>query len=171
MAKNKHARVTETELAAESGKSVRWIRLRESQGVIARSADGTFDRHLALTAILAHATGAGRPPKSRAAADPGEGAARKPVDWTTALKREQARKAKIERQELQGRLIRRSLVEATWAEQATMVRDQLLQLGPRLAGRLASETDPRVCSQLVTDEVMKYLTKLTGSPGDEAKGD
>lgn len=150
--------MTDQQLADEWGKSLRQVRNREAQGVVVRGPDGLFDLTVSLTALRAASNGGGRP-RNGAGTSPEKRAA-DGVDWSLALKREQARKAKIERLELQGRLVRRGTVERTWAEQATMVRDQLLQLGPRLAGRLAAETDPRVCSQLVTDEVTVALRAL-----------
>lgn len=159
---SKHARLTEQELADAAGRSVRTIRRHEERGTIVRGKDGCFDRHESLRALAAAPAGGPAPKKLSTEADGEAPKRQKLIDWNERLKREQARKARLERLELQGKLVRRSAVEATWAEQATQVRDQLLQLGPRMADRLAAESDPRVCSRLVSDEVETALRALSG---------
>lgn len=154
MAAKKHARVTAEELAAACNVTPRTVTRHEHRGTIARGPDGLFDVTVASAAIRAAPAG-GRP---RKAAPSDDGVSQ--VNWAEVLKREQAKKARLERMELQGRLVLRSAVEAMYAEAATLARDQLMQLGPRLAGRLAAESDPRECSRIVSDEVTLALRSL-----------
>lgn len=157
--------MNEDELAEAADKTRRTIRRRTEQGVIVKGPDGLYDLGLALEQLRNAATGAGRPRKADGdESDDGKPSQkrRERIDWNEKLKREQARKARLERMELQGALVRRSSVASTWAEQATQVRDQLMHLGPRMADRLAAESDPRVCSQIVLDEVVSALRALAG---------
>ena len=169
----KHARVTEYELAKLTGKDVRTILRREKTGAIVRGPDGLFDAALSVPAVHDW-TQAGRPrklpaePESASAESSGGDAPprrRKTTeDWLRAKTREQARIARLDRMERQRALVSRSAVEARWTEVATMVRDQLLEIGPTLAGRLAAESDAAVCSRLVSDEIRRALSRLADAP-------
>ena len=157
----KYGRVTEDELVEQTGKSLSTVRNRTASGELVKGPDGLYDLETAR-GVFARSQPGGRPRKDRSVDDPEPvPKQRKARDWHDVLKREQALKARIERRALQGTLVQRSAVESLWVERASMVRDQLLQLGPRLAGRLASESDPAVCAQVVTDEVRTALRSLS----------
>lgn len=83
------------------------------------------------------------------------------VDWDTALKRENAKKAKLSRLELQGQLVRRETYERELAELGTLVRDRLRNMGKRLRDRLAAESSARVCGEIVDREVDQALDVLS----------
>lgn len=84
------------------------------------------------------------------------------VDWDTALKRENAKKAKLQRLEIQGQLVRRDAAEREAAEASTLVRDRLRNIGKRLRDRLAAESSARVCGELVDREIDQALEVLAG---------
>lgn len=166
---NKHARLTEQELADASGKSVRLIRLREDEGAIMRGPDGLFDRTLALTALAARKQG-GRPRKDGAKSVEPTGSPKPKktrADWLEQLDREKAIKAKLERLEIQGALVRRSAAEHDVAEKAGMVRDQLLQIGQRLGPALAAESSARKCADMVRAEIERALVAIADLAGEE----
>jgi len=124
----------------------------------------------AVRAAAGDVEGAG--PAKGGAKAPGSRSEREPktsAEWQRLKTREEALKARLQRQELQGALVRRSVVEAAWATEGATIRDQLMQLGPKLAGRLAAETDPRVCSRLVDDEVVIALRGLSQAAVPEGR--
>lgn len=81
-------------------------------------------------------------------------------DWGAVLERERALKARIERRELQGALVRRDAVAREAAEFAVMVRDRLRNIPMRLRDKLAAEVDPRRCGEIVSAEIDKALDVL-----------
>ncbi|MCC7540901.1 MAG: hypothetical protein IT379_32080 [Deltaproteobacteria bacterium] len=154
-------RVTGAELARRAGLTPAAISTARRRGRITRGKDKKYDAESSLVRLDESRT---REP------GPGRGGkkAKEPSDtltlthWKTVETREMARKRKLERLEIQGALVRRSVVEQTWASEAALIRDQLMQIGSRLAGRLAAETDPRVCGRLVDEEVLTALRGLAG---------
>ena len=82
------------------------------------------------------------------------------VHWQTRVAREQFLKRRLERRQLEGSLIRRDAVAREAAEFSVLVRDRLRNIPMRLRDRLAAETSPRVCGDLVAAEIDKALNVL-----------
>lgn len=78
-------------------------------------------------------------------------------DWGAVLEKERAMKARLERRELQGQLVRRDAVEQEAAEFAVLVRDRLRNVPMRVRDKLAAEDSPRVCGEIVAAEIDKAL--------------
>jgi phage terminase Nu1 subunit (DNA packaging protein) len=83
-------------------------------------------------------------------------------DWGAVLEQEKAMKARLERRELQGQLVRRDAVTREAAEFAVLVRDRLRNVPMRLRDRVAAETSPRVCGEIIAAEIDRALTVLAG---------
>jgi hypothetical protein len=115
-------------------------------------------------AIAAVSGKRGRPRLGAAEVTPSarpRGGRKEAADWARMRVREEALRARLVRLELQGLLVRRAAVAERWVSEAAMMRDQLLQIGARLAGRLAAETDAGECRRLVDDEVIVVLRLLS----------
>lgn len=84
-------------------------------------------------------------------------------DWGAVLERERALKARIERRELQGALVRRDASEREAAERGVIVRDRMRNIPMRTRDKLAAETDPRKCGEIVAAEIDKALDALASS--------
>lgn len=97
--------------------------------------------------------GSGSGPKVRTAP--------KARDWSSLLERERYLKARIERHELEGLLVRRDAAEIAQAELASMIRSLLGGVGADLRDELAAETDARKCGDLVDDAIRDVLTKVS----------
>lgn len=81
-------------------------------------------------------------------------------DWRKVLDKEKALKARLERRQLQGTLVPVADVEAVIAETNGIVRQRLEQIGGSVADRLASETDPRRCREIIDAAVREALEEL-----------
>lgn len=158
----KHGRVTEDELAALTGRTVRTIRRHADKATIVRGPDGLYDRELAVTALAG--VGHDPRPKKPAAGEP---------DWKLVLAREQALKARLERQLLQGKLILRSAAEEADAELAALLRSHLDGIGGDLQDELAAEDDPRKCKDLVDNAIRAALNAAADTEDalEDAEGD
>ncbi|MGB7422901.1 MAG: HTH domain-containing protein [Comamonas sp.] len=80
----------------------------------------------------------------------------------TLRETEEARIAKLKREEMEGLLIRVSAVEAAWAASLAAVREHLLQLRARLAPLLAAENDPLKIDAMLGEEHAQALQQLAG---------
>lgn len=72
----------------------------------------------------------------------------------------EAERCRMKAQRERGDLVSRSETAETWANMILTCRHILLCLGPNLAEKLAGESDPVVCRQLVDDEVYRALDAL-----------
>ena len=70
--------------------------------------------------------------------------------------------AKLEREKMEGLLIRVSAVEAAWAASLAAAREHLLQLRARLAPLLAAENDPLKIDAMLDKEHAQALKRLAG---------
>lgn len=84
----------------------------------------------------------------------------RPKDWAAVLEKERAMKARLERRELQDKVVRRDAVEREAAEFAVMVRDRLRNVPMRVRDKVAAETSPRVCGEIIAAEIDKALSVL-----------
>jgi hypothetical protein len=156
----KNTRVTRAELARRLEVNVESLRKAEIDGRLSpRGEDGKYDLQAALQEWALN--------RQRPTND-GKGSAKKPRvegerDWSTELKREQARKAKIERRALQGVYVRRDAAESEAAERGTLIRDALMLIGQREADRLAAAKTPRECRRIVDDAIAETLERLAGN--------
>lgn len=146
--KMERERVSVAEFARRIGMARQGVIEACNTGRLTKDADGLLDFEQAKIDWDANRRG------------PGRKAALGITDWANELKREQARKAKLERRELQGSLVRRDVVERANAELAVIVRDGLRQIGARLGAQLAAEVDPRKCREIVNSAIDKALVAL-----------
>lgn len=151
--------VTGSELGRRVGMTSQGITAAKKAGRITRGKNGKYPAEQSITALES----------SRAKrAGPGRGGKKAGDDedppslltWKVKNEREQYLKRRLERLELQGALVRRSVVEHAVAEKAGMVRDQLLQLGQRIGPALAAESDARICASMVRAEIERALVAL-----------
>lgn len=80
----------------------------------------------------------------------------------TLRETEEARMAKLRREEMEDALIRVTAVEMVWAGSLAAVREKLLQLSSRLAPMLAVESDPLKIEELLHLEHAQALELLAG---------
>ena len=83
--------------------------------------------------------------------------------WLTAFRRERALKARMERQELEGRLFPREEVTAAWCNRYAHLKRHLMVWSKRLPGRLTG-LDEREMIGLLDDEV-HFLLSMLARPG------
>ncbi|SFE88573.1 hypothetical protein [Paracidovorax wautersii] len=80
----------------------------------------------------------------------------------TMREMEEARIARLKREEMEGLLIRVTAVEAVWAASLAQAREKLLQIAARLSPMLAAETDPLKVDNMLQDELNQALQLLAG---------
>ena len=88
----------------------------------------------------------------------------------TLREAEEARMARLKREEMEGQLIRVSAVETAWASSLAAAREHLLQVASRLAPLLAAETDPLKIDQMLHEEHTQALQLLAGANASNAEG-
>lgn len=81
----------------------------------------------------------------------------------TLREAEEARMARLKREEMEGQLIRVSAVETAWASSLAAAREHLLQVASRLAPLLAAEADPLKIDQMLHEELTQALQLLAGA--------
>jgi hypothetical protein len=96
-------------------------------------------------------------------AAPGAAAAEEAVQWLTAFRKERALKAKMEREELEGKLFPRGEVMAAWCNRYAHLKRHLLVWSRRLPGRLAGMDERGMIKAL--DEEVYFLLSLLSRPG------
>lgn len=83
---------------------------------------------------------------------------------------EEARMARLKREEMEGQLIRVTAVEAVWASSLAAAREHLLQVASRLAPLLAAETDPLKIDQMLHEEHTQALQLLASATAGNTTG-
>ena len=160
-------RVKPAELARELGVSRQAIGDLVSRGIISKDAEGLIDHELAKVALANRVRPSGKTAQALSAPPPppiGPAPVAPPVDSQpdaasstsfhvarTLRESEEARIAKIKRQQLEG-----TLTEADPAAKAVFdafrgLRDSMMPLGRRVSAQVANMTDPREI-QLLIDE-------------------
>lgn len=88
----------------------------------------------------------------------------------TLREAEEARMARLKREEMEGQLIRVSAVETAWASSLAAAREHLLQVASRLAPLLAAETDPLKIDQMLHEEHTQALQLLASANTSTTEG-
>ncbi len=146
------------ELSRRLGTSRQSITARVRNGrMTAARADGLYEFHRAQVEWIENRE---RPPSD------GTGGARKPrdpdaTDWKAKHEKEKALKARLARRALQGRLVRREVVDRQRAESAALLRSHLDGVGKSLRDRLAAETNARRCGDMVDKAIRDVLNQLS----------
>jgi uncharacterized protein YciI len=86
-----------------------------------------------------------------------------PATLMEARRIEAVYKGKLRRQEFEekaGELLRRADVEQTWSEAITTCRSVLLAIPANVCEKVAGESDPVVCHELLRGEVYRALETL-----------
>ncbi len=161
--KPKSELVNGSELARRLGVSRNAIAKAKREGRITPTDDGLYDVGPATEAFLGSRS---RPPRSETEEAPRQTSDKKRADWSALREREQYLKLRLERRELQGALVRRQVVEAEFAELATLIRDRFRSLGKRLRDRLAAEVDARKVGETIDAAVDAILHELATSRRD-----
>lgn len=139
------------------------ISKRIKNGTLQTNADGTIPRDVAEREARARGVDIGGvAPADTPATEPAPEDGEDLLYWRTRNERAKALTAELERDELEGLLIRRDAVAREAAEFSVLVRDRLRNIPMRLRDRLAAETSPRVCGDLVAAEIDKALNVLAG---------
>lgn len=86
--------------------------------------------------------------------------------WKTKRERESFLKCRLERQELQGRLVPIDVAEAERAETSALIRTRLEGIAPKLADKLAVCSSPRECRDMVAEEIRVVLEELADAGGE-----
>jgi len=92
-----------------------------------------------------------------------KGADGEPVTLSDAKRMEAIYKGKLRRLEFEekaGALLRRADVEQTWSEAITTCRSVLLAIPANVCEKVAGESDPVVCHELLRGEVYRALETL-----------
>lgn len=79
-----------------------------------------------------------------------------------------ARRARLDLDEREGKLVAVATIERSWFELTRRTRDRLMTVAARLAGEIAAETDARVCERRIDEEIREALSALV--PGTNGKG-
>lgn len=157
-------RVNGRQLAAELGVRPSAITDFKKRGVIEVGQDGLFDLELTKLAIAARV----RPFGKTAAKVNAQKAAAVPPDPTAftyqtaraTREQEEAQTARIKRMQLERRLIDKEATLAAVFTAFRTLRDQVMPVGRRLAGRLASMTEAREIQQAIDDELRLVLRQF-----------
>ena len=80
----------------------------------------------------------------------------------------EARRARLDLDEREGKLVAVATIERSWFELTRRTRDRLMTVAARLAGEIAAETDARVCERRIDEEIRGALSALV--PGTNGKG-
>ncbi len=89
------------------------------------------------------------------------------IDLDKLLVIERRESLRLNNEERRGSLLKASEVEATWAQVIIMIRDRLLSLPGRAAGRLVSINDPAEVRRILEREVREILSNLEHSKINE----
>lgn len=170
------ARGNATELARRLGVTQPAVAAAARTGRIKRDPDGLFDLEQAARDFergRSHTAGPGRgklgpmsaepPARAPVSADdhcPTCGVVRDLQYWKTLSEREKYRKAKLERLELEGALVRRSVAEAKVADIQAMTRGLLEGVAAAVRDDLAAEGDARRCGDIVDAEIRLVLGQV-----------
>ncbi len=122
-----------------------------------RNEDGTFSIADSVEWALERTVGANSSGKK------GEGETDEATVWLTAFRRERALKAKMEREELEGKLFPREEVTAAWCNRYAHIKRHLLVWSKRLPGRLAGLNERAMISLL--EEEVHFLLSMLSRPG------
>ncbi len=173
-------RVTHKELAGILGVRPSAITDFKKRGVIEPGQDNLFDLELTKLAIAARVRPFGKT-ATKVTAEKAKGtvntdqaspaaaaAASVPPDPTAftyqtaraTREQEEARTAQLKRMQLERRLIDRDSTLAAVFTAFRTLRDQVMPVGRRLAGRLASMTDSREIQQAIDDELRLVLRQF-----------
>ena len=129
---------------------------------VVRFPDGSIDAEASLAAWEE---------RRQRAPGPGRGHGREPgervVDWKDKKEREAYLKLKLERKQLQGKLVPVADVVEERAAISALVRSRLDPIGKELAAALAAEIDPRRCGDMVDAAIRDALEALA----DEASAE
>lgn len=174
-------RVTQSELSRRTGVSRQAIHKHVKAGVLVRGEDGLIDVDHARDAIrtlhpgakTVRATAAQEPAQQLASApqptpeDDGPLGDGMPMDyqWVRTLREaEEARIARLKREEMEGSLIRLDAVRAVAAGVLAATREALLQIPARMATVLAAEDSPARVHELLQQELHQALGQLSAMP-------
>lgn len=130
---------------------------------VVRFPDGSIDAEASLAAWEERRQGP---------AGPGRGRGREPggrVDWKDKKEREAYLKLKLERKQLQGKLVPVADVVEERAAVSALVRSRLDPIGKELAAALAAEIDPRRCGDMVDAAIRDALEALADEAQREAE--
>lgn len=166
-------RVKPAELARELGVSRQAIADLIRRGVLSQDADGLLDHELARVALANRVRPSSKTAKALTSAPPPAGLpapAAPPADAQpdavsstsyhtakTLREIEEARMAKIKRQQLEGALIEAEPAAAATFTAFRSLRDACMPIGRRLAARLATMTDAREIQLLIDAEMRGAL--------------
>lgn len=162
-------RVKPAELARELGVSRQAIADLIRRGVLSQDADGLLDHELARVALANRVRPSSKTAKALTSAPPPAGlpapadAQPDAVSSTsyhtakTLREIEEARMAKIKRQQLEGALIEAEPAAAATFTAFRSLRDACMPIGRRLAARLATMTDAREIQLLIDAEMRGAL--------------
>lgn len=182
-------RVTQKALAAALGVTSAALTKARGIGRIVRGEDGLYD--LAESVESFRGSRAQSPPgpdhgvTSPAVRDVRQATARRVVstssarvvepttllDFKTLQTEEQWLEARLKRQQKQGELVERNIVDAEWQSIGVRVRDAMLQIPYSIAQELAAETDPRVVRDSLRVAIEQALTRLCDAMAEESAAD
>jgi phage terminase Nu1 subunit (DNA packaging protein) len=83
------------------------------------------------------------------------------TEWT----QERARKARLEREQLEGTLLWRDEVLASWTSLYTVVRTRLLAIPSKVAPRLVGKTSAAEIAEVIRIEIYEALEELASGNG------
>lgn len=124
----------------------RWVKLG-----LPRRPDGLYDPKVATNWLRQNITGR-------------DGSSPASDSLTAARGRKEAALASMRELELKtrrGELIEAADVEREWSAAIAGARERLLQMPEQICERVAVESDPRVCAELIRKEVYRALTELS----------
>lgn len=104
--------------------------------------------------------GPGRGKKAEPEDDGEEPAPKSLTYWKTKRERESFLKCRLERQELQGKLVPIDVAESERADTSALIRTRLEGIAPKLADKLAACSSPRECRDMVAEEIRVVLDEL-----------
>jgi phage terminase Nu1 subunit (DNA packaging protein) len=126
-----------------------------ARNILRTESHGVFDLPDAVQSYLAYR-------ENLAAAAQGKGGYSKArTEWT----QERARKARLEREQLEGRLLWRDEVTATWTSLYAVVKQRLLVIPSKTAPRLVDKTSAAEIAEVIRVELYEALEELANGNG------
>lgn len=169
-----YAKVTQAQLAKELRVSPQAVNKLVKRGVLACDESGLIDLELARVAIRARVRPSSKTAQSvngdgAGATTSGDGSApsgNKYYESKAMREAEEARMAKLRREEMERQLIRVDAVRSQAASILAATRDALLQLPARLATALAAESASERVYALLDAEIHQALSQFATLPGE-----
>ena len=162
----KHYRVTQKELSELTGIEKSVLSRKTSNGTLFRHSDGRYD-----VAVAFHSLNLPLPEHLQylAVDDPSPNSSGEYVnfeEWRAKKEKEMALIKGMEREELEGALVRKSDITKEVQGALNNVKIRLLAIPSKIGPLVAHESNPAITKTLIEDAIREALAELSGLYGD-----